>query len=426
VLIIFEVELVLNLKRGTKLEAILMGDFLKERIDEMAGWLVEIRRKIHMHPELGFEEFATSQLIASCLEKFGFRVKRGIAKTGVVGLLEGGKPGKTIAIRADMDALPLDEMNTVPYASRSKGKMHACGHDAHVAILLGVANFFSSARDRLKGNIKWLFQPAEEGGKGGGKLMVEEGVLESPKVDAIFAAHVCPFLSVGKIGIFEREAMASSDRFTIKIIGKGAHAATPQLSKDPILASGHVITQIHSIVSRSIDPLDSGVVSIGKLSGGTTFNIIPDAVELLGTIRSLKPEVREELKLRIEQVIEGIARSFCVECQFIFEYRYPVLTNDPVMSKLAASACSKGIGNSNIELLKPSMAGEDFAFYLEKVPGSLFKIGCRNEKKGIIHPYHSSTFDLDEQVLPLGVEMFIRIIDQYLNLNICASGIIQP
>jgi amidohydrolase len=272
-------------------------------------------------------------------------------------------------------------------------------------------------RDRVKGNIKWIFQPAEEGG-GGGRVMVEEGVLENPKVDAIFGTHVFPFLPIGKVGIYEREGLAAADRFTIKIIGKGGHAAAPHLTKDPILAAGHLITQIHSIVSRSINPLDSAVVTIGKVSGGTAFNIIPDEVELMGTVRSLNPQVREELKLRIEQMVQGIVRSFGMDYRFEFEYGYPVLTNDLEMSKLVASACSKGIGKENIEVLKPSMGAEDFAYYLERCPGSYFRLGCRNEEKGIVHPYHSSLFDIDEDVLPFGVEMFIRIIDQYLGLKI--------
>jgi len=390
---------------------------LKNEIWSMKDWLVEIRRTIHMHPELGFEEVETSRLVSEWLERFGYQVKRGMAKTGVIGLLEGREPGRTVAIRADMDALPLDEANPVPYASKIKGKMHACGHDAHVAILLGIAKFFSSTKDRVKGNIKWIFQPAEEGG-GGGRVMVEEGVLENPKVDAIFGAHVFPFLPIGKVGIYEREGLASADRFTIKIIGKGGHAATPHVSKDPILAAAHLITQIHSIVSRNINPLESAVITIGKVSGGTAFNIIPDEVELLGTVRSLNSQVREELKNRIEQVTQGIVQSFRMEYQFKFEYGYPVLVNDLEMTKLVSSACSKGIGKESVEVLKPSMGAEDFSYYLQKVPGSFFRLGCRNEEKGILHPYHSSLFDIDEDVLPFGVEMFVRVIDQYLGLNL--------
>ena len=394
-----------------------MGSTLKEKIYEMKDWLVEIRRTIHMHPELGFEEIETSKLVSEWLQKFGLDVKRGMAKTGVVGLLKGRKPGRTVAIRADMDALAMEEANRVPYASQIRGKMHACGHDAHVTILLGVAKFFSSIPDQVKGNIKWIFQPAEEGG-GGGRIMVEEGVLENPKVDAIFGAHVFPLLSVGKVGIYEREGLAAADRFTIKIIGKGGHAASPHLSKDPILAAGHLITQIHSIVSRNVNPLESGVITIGKVSGGTASNIIPDEVELIGTVRSLNRQVREELKSRIEQVTQGIARSFSMDYRFDFEDGYPVLINNSEMSKLVGLACSKGIGKENVEVVKPSMGGEDFAYYLEKVPGAYFRLGCRNEGKGIVHPYHSSLFDIDEEVLPFGVEMFIRIIDQYLELEI--------
>jgi amidohydrolase len=398
-----------------------MGTGLRQEIKEMKDWLVEIRRMIHMHPELGFEEIETSNLICEWLERFGIQVKRGYAKTGVIGILEGKKPGNTVAIRGDMDALPMDEANPVPYASKINGKMHACGHDAHVTILLGVAKFFSSFRNQVKGNIKWIFQPAEEGGSGG-KIMVEEGVMENPKVDAIFGVHVFPFLPVGKIGIYEREGMAAADRFTIKIIGKGGHAASPHISEDPILAAGHLITQIHSIVSRNVNPLESGVITIGRINGGIAFNIIPDEVELLGTVRSLNLQVREELRSRIEQISQGIAQSYGVDCRFDFEYGYPFLINDPVMSKLVASACSKGIGEENVEVLKPSMGGEDFAYYLEKVPGAFFRLGIRNEAKGIVHPYHSRFFDIDEEVLPLGVEMLVRVINEYLSLSLTLTS----
>jgi len=390
---------------------------LMQKIKEMKDWLVEIRRRIHMYPELGFEEIETSKLVCEWLDKFGIQVKRGLAKTGVIGILEGKEPGMTVAIRGDMDALPIGEENPVTYASKINGKMHACGHDAHVAILLGVAKFFSSIRNQVKGNIKWIFQPAEEGG-GGGKIMVEEGVLENPRVDAIFAAHVFPFLPIGKIGIYEREGMAAADRFTIKIIGKGGHAASPHASRDPILAAGHLITQIHSIVGRNVNPLESAVITIGMISGGTAFNIIPDEVELSGTVRSLNLQIREELRSRIEQISRGIAQSFGMGYRFDFEYGYPFLINDRTMSKLVASACSKGIGGENVEVLRPSMGGEDFAYYLEKVPGAFFRLGIRNESKGIVHPYHSRLFDIDEEVLPFGVEMLVRVIDEYLNLNL--------
>ncbi len=394
-----------------------MSDAVKEKIAEMRDWLIETRRTIHMNPELGFEEVETSRLIAGYLEKFGLQVKTGMAKTGVIGLLKGGNPGKTVAIRADMDALPMEEANQVPYRSRVKGKMHACGHDAHVTILLGVARLFSSLANQVQGNIKWVFQPAEEGG-GGGRVLTEEGVLENPKVDAIFGAHLFPDLKIGSVGIHEKEGLAATDRFVIKMIGRGAHGAYPHLSRDPITAVGHLITQINTIVSRSISPLDSAVITIGKVSGGTAFNIIPDEAEILGTVRSLTQKVREELKSRMEQVTQGVAKSFGMEYDFDFQYGYPALINDPEMSRLVAAACAKGIGKENVESIRPSMGGEDFAYYLQKVPGSFFRLGCRNEEKGIANPFHSSRFDIDEDVLPFGVEMFARIIDEYLGLKL--------
>ena len=394
-----------------------MSEGVKEKIAEMKDWLIETRRTIHMNPELGFEEVETSKLVAGYLEKFGLQVKTGMAKTGVIGLLKGEKPGKTVAIRADMDALPMEEANEIPYRSRVKGKMHACGHDAHVTILLGVARLFSSMRGRVRGNIKWIFQPAEEGG-GGGRVLTEEGVLENPKVDAIFGAHLFPDLKVGRVGIHEKEGLAATDRFIIKMIGRGAHGAYPHLSRDPILAVGELIGQIHTIVSRSINPLDSAVITIGKVSGGTAFNIIPDEAEILGTVRSLSQKVREELKSRMEEVTQGVAKSFGMDYHFDFQWGYPALINDPDMSRLVAAACAKGIGKEKVEFIRPSMGGEDFAYYLEKVPGSFFRLGCRNEEKGIVNPFHSSRFNIDEDVLPFGVEMFARIIDEYLGLKL--------
>jgi amidohydrolase len=386
---------------------------LKDKIEEMKDWLIEIRRTIHSHPELGFEEVETSRLISAWLESFGLDVKKGVAKTGVVGLLRGGEPGKTVALRADMDALPIDEATGVPYASKIKGKMHACGHDAHVTILLGVARFFSTIREQVKGNIKLIFQPGEEG-FGGGKLMVEAGVLEDPNVDAIFAAHVFPFLPTGQVGITEGKAMASSDKFTLRIIGKGGHGAYPHVTHDPILAAGHIITQIQSIVSRNVNPLDSAVVSFGAVHGGRAYNVIPDDVELTGTVRSLNPEVREELKSRIEQITRGVVVSLGLDYHYEFEYGYPVLINDAWMSKLVVSTCSKAIGKDNVEILQPSMGAEDFAYYLEKCPGAIFRLGVRNEKKGLIQPHHNTLFNIDEDVLPFGVEMFVRVIDEFL------------
>jgi amidohydrolase len=389
---------------------------IKEQIAGMRDWLVEIRRTIHSHPELGFEEVETSKLVSGWLEKFGLEVKKGVAKTGVVGLLRGGAPGKTVAIRADMDALPMDEATGVPYASKIKGKMHACGHDAHVTILLGVARFFSTIREQVKGNIKLIFQPGEEG-FGGGKLMVEAGVLEDPNVDAIFAAHVFPFLPTGQVGITEGKAMASSDKFTLRIIGKGGHGAYPHVTHDPILAAGHIITQIQSIVSRNVNPLDSAVVSFGAVHGGRAYNVIPDEVELTGTVRSLNPEVREELKSRIEQITRGVVASLGLDYHYEFEYGYPVLINDARMSKLVVSACSKAIGKENVEILQPSMGAEDFSYYLEKCPGAIFRLGVRNEKKGLIQPHHNTSFNIDEDVLPFGVEMFVRVINEFLGLR---------
>jgi amidohydrolase len=394
-----------------------MQDAARQEIKLMKEWLVDIRRTIHMHPELMYQEEDTSKLVAHHLKDLGLEFSTGIGKTGVVGLLRGAKEGKTIAIRADMDALPIEEATAVPYASKIPGRMHACGHDAHTAILLGVARFFSSRRNQLKGNIKWIFQPAEEGGAGA-DAMIKDGVLENPKVDAIFGAHVFQEIPLGKIGVSPREAFASSDHVSIEIIGKGGHGAYPHLAHDPILAAAHLVAQIHSVVSRNVPPLENAVISFGKIAGGQAFNVIPDSVELMATVRALTPEVRTLLNERIAQICRGIELSFGVECRLNYKVGYPPLVNNSEMAQLIVSACGDAIGEENIEFPKPTMGAEDFAFYLGKVPGAIFRLGIRNEAKGIIHPIHSSLFNIDEDVLPFGVEMFVQIISQYLDLQL--------
>ncbi len=394
-----------------------MEDSWKAQIAAMKDWLVEIRQTLHMNPETMFEEVKTAALVAEWLEKFGYPVKKGVAQTGVVGLLEGRKGGKTIALRADMDALPMDEANSVPYASKVKGKMHACGHDAHVTILLGAARFFSNQKEKVKGNIKFIFQPGEEGGAGAKKMM-DEGALENPRVDAIFGLHVYPDMPTGKMGIYEREGLAATDRFKIQITGKGGHGAYPHLAKDPILAAGYLITQVHSIISRSLDPLDSGVISVCQVNGGTAFNIIPDDAELLGTIRSLTPRVQKELHCRLEQVCRGVAESFGLECRLHLDSNSPALVNDPRLARFVAEVAAQVVGKENVEFMKPVMGGEDFAFFLEKVPGCYFRLGCGNRAKGITQPLHNSRFDIDEDSLALGVEMFVRIVDRYWGLTL--------
>jgi len=390
-----------------------MENALKKEIQGMKDWLVEIRRTIHMNPELLFEEEKTARLAAHWLEAFGYRVQTGVGKTGVVGLLEGRGGGKTVALRADMDALPVEEANRVPYASQVKGKMHACGHDAHVAILLGAARYFSGRSAKIRGNIKFLFQPAEEGGAGA-RAMIRDGVLQNPKVDAIFGLHVFPDMAVGKIGLYEREGLAATDRFAIKIRGKGGHGAYPHLTRDPILAASHLITQIHSIVSRNLDPLDSGVISVCRIAGGSAFNIIPDEVELLGTLRSLTAKVQSDLRSRLEEVIRGVAQSFGMEWELNYETYSPALINNPSISPCVAEVAAQAVGQENVQFMKPVMGGEDFAFFLEEVPGCYFRLGCGNPSKGISFPLHSSRFDIDEDALPVGVEMFVRIVEHFL------------
>ncbi len=391
---------------------------IDKEIAEIKSQLISIRRQIHQNPELSNREFETSKLVAEYLKKLGLEVKTGIAHTGVVGLLKGTQSGPTVALRADMDALPIQELNDIPYKSKKKGIMHACGHDVHTTIALGVASVLSKMKDEIKGNIKFIFQPAEEGAppgeEGGASLMIKEGVLENPKVNAIFGLHVFPLLNTGTIGYKPEAFMAQSNRFEIEIIGKNAHGATPHLGIDAIVIACEVVLALQTIPSRLIDAREPVVLSVGVIEGGNRFNIIADRVKLIGTVRVFSTEINKKVRAKIEKIIKGITESYGASYRFQYREGAPPVYNDPSLVKESLPIMKKIVGSRNVILLKPQMVAEDFSYYGQKIPSFFYFLGVRNEKKGITHMLHTPYFNVDEECIPLGVKLMSYLLLNYL------------
>lgn len=377
-------------------------DFLK-LAENMKDELINIRRDFHMHPELGYEEHRTSDKIKEFLQREGIEYIE-TAGTGVCGIIKGkGNGTKTIGIRGDIDALPLEDKKACSYCSTIKGKMHACGHDAHTTILLGVAKILNSIKDRLNGNVKLFFEPAEET-TGGASVMIKEGVLQNPKVDNVIGLHVEENLEVGKIGVKMGVVNAASNPFTIKIKGKGAHGARPHTGIDPIVIGSSVVLALQNIISRELPPTDPAVLTIGSFHGGTAQNIIPEDVTISGIIRTMKTEHRAYVKKRLVEVVEGIVHSMRGECDIEIEESYPCLYNDDKTVKVLLNSAEQVISKENIKMLEsPSMGVESFAYFSMERPSVFYYLGCGNESKGIVHPAHGSLFDIDEDCLPIGV-----------------------
>ena len=374
----------------------------KEIEKEVISW----RRHIHMHPELSGEEFKTAKFVAEKLREFGVdEVIEGFAgSTAVVGLIR-GRGDKTVALRADMDALPTFERTGKPYASRVEGLMHSCGHDAHTAMLLGAAKVLTSLKESLAGNVKLIFQPCEERHDcKGAKWLVDNGVLENPKVSAIFALHVFPELPSGFVGTKPGPFLASSDVFRIKIKGKSTHASRPHQGIDPVVMAAQAVNTLHHIVSRYVDPLEPAVLTIGKIEGGFAENIIPDEVRMEGTVRTLSEEVRKSIPKLMRKALWGITTAYGGAYEFDFEYGTPPLINDRETTQFAIEKMGELLGRERVVILeKPTMGGEDFSVYLERVPGTFIRLGVRNEEKGAVYPLHNSKFDIDESALSVGV-----------------------
>ena len=368
--------------------------------------IIKTRRDFHKHPELSFQEHRTASIVAKSLKKFGLKVQKNIGKTGVVGLLKGSKAGKTIALRADMDALPIQEISKVSYKSINDGIMHACGHDAHTAILLGVAEVLSNNKNKIKGNIKFIFQPAEEG-YGGAKYMIDDGALDN--VEEIYALHVWNYQKSGTVGVQSGPVMAAADMFTIKIQGTGGHGAAPQGTVDCIMVSSQLIQSLQTIVSRNTNPLENTVLTIGQINGGYNFNIIADEVVLKGTARAYTEENRMLIKNRMQEIINGTAKAFNAKIQLNYKDGYPPVINNDLVTKKVYSAAKKIVNDSVIPPYL-SMGGEDFSYFANKVPGCFFFLGSSPKNSKLMSvPQHCSHFDIDEDSMLIGASIFIEL-----------------
>jgi amidohydrolase len=364
---------------------------------------IRIRRHLHENPELSFCEFETAQFIASELRHIGLDPQEGVGGTGLVAIIEGKNPNKnTIALRADIDALPILEDNNKAYKSKNLGVMHACGHDVHTASLLGAARILFGLREEFEGSIKLIFQPAEEKAPGGASLMIEEGVLENPKVKSIIGQHVAPNIPVGKIGFREGMYMASTDEVYMRVIGKGGHGAAPHQAVDPILVASHIIVALQQIISRNRNPSFPSVLTFGKFMAEGATNVIPNEVYIEGTFRCMDEIWRVEGLEKIQKMAVGMAEAMGAKCEFWIENGYPFLQNDPALTQRMRLAASEYVGQENIVDLDLWMGGEDFAYYSQKVAACFYRLGTRNEEKGIVSGVHTSTFDIDEDALELG------------------------
>lgn len=405
-----------------------MEDRIAEKIKniskEVFPSLVKLRRELHQYPELAFNEFKTSEKIAKELRKLRIDVKRPIAKTGLVGILNIGNPakggenkkGKTVALRADMDALPVVEQTNFSYKSKNKGIMHACGHDVHMACLIGAAKILTRLKEELPGKVKFIFQPSEEVSPGGAKPMIEAGVLKNPDVSGIFALHCDPAIPIGQIGVREGPTMAQADSFDITIIGKGGHGARPHDGVDAIVVAAQVIQALQTIVSRKINPLEPVVVSIGKIEGGSARNIICDRVVLKGTARTLNKDIAKKIPGLLKEIVLGITKSAGASFELNSYGGYPILINHPKATDLARSSIAKLFGKEAIfELRRPMMGGEDFAYYLQKIPGSFLRLGIRNPKKDAIYPWHHPEFTVDEDAIKIGSAVLAGIAFEFLS-----------
>jgi amidohydrolase len=372
--------------------------------------LIATRRDIHAHPELGFEETRTAALVAERLRKLDYHVTPGVGKTGVVGVKK--KDGRCVLLRADMDALPVEESNAVPYRSKTPGKMHACGHDGHVAIGLEVARRLAPLE--LSGSVKFAFQPAEEVSNGA-QAMITDGVLETPNVDAAFGIHLWNDLPVGTVGIMAGPVMASVDQFEIEIVGRGGHAAAPHQTIDPVLVAAHVITALQSLVSRRRDPLSEAVVSVTEVHAGRAFNVIPDRAELRGTVRTFGGHFFEDAPRLVEDTAQGVASAFGAHVNVNYRRLSAPLINNEELSGLMRDVAADLIGADNVRQGVRTMGGEDMAFFLEKVPGCFAFVGSAPRTGGRASPHHSPTFDIDEESLVIGAELLTQTAIRYLS-----------
>ena len=377
--------------------------------------LVEWRRLLHQHPELGFQEKLTAVFVSGKLLEWGIEHETGIAQTGIVAIIKGGKvdSGKVLAIRADMDALPIQELNEVPYRSQHDGVMHACGHDGHTAIALGTAYYLQQHRQDFAGTVKIIFQPAEEG-PGGAKPMIEAGVLKNPDVDAIIGLHLWNNLPLGTVGVRAGALMAAVECFKCTILGKGGHGAMPHQTIDSVVVAAQIVNALQTIVSRNVDPIDSAVVTVGELHAGTKVNVIPDTARMSGTVRYFKPDLKGFFSSRIEQIIGGICQSHGASYDLEYWELYPPTINDAGMAEFVREQVEQVIETPlGVVPECQTMGGEDMSYFLQAVPGCYFFLGSANKAKDLAYPHHHPRFDFDETALAMGVEIFVRCVEKF-------------
>lgn len=404
------------------------ADKIDGAVAEMAPEIIELRHRIHQNPELGNREFETAKLVAEHLRGLGLEVQTGVAHTGVVALLKGGRPGPVVAIRADMDALPVTEdtpfdfKSTVrtTYLEQEVGVSHACGHDVHTAVQLGVASVLVALRDDLPGTVKLIFQPAEEGPppgeQGGASMMVEQGALDDPRPEAIFGLHTFAEMEVGTLGYTVGPAFAAVDRFVIDIHGKQAHGAAPHFSIDPIVMASQVVGALQTIRSRTLPPLEPSVVTVGMIRGGERFNIIPASVHLEGTVRTYDPDVRDTVERRMAEILEGITRAGGGEFDFDYQRTTPATINDPGLAARVLPSLEAVVGDANVLEIDPTMGGEDFAEFANVVPGFYFRLGMVGPGS-TSGGHHTPTFQADDSAVTVGMRVMSRLVVDYLNKN---------
>ena len=378
--------------------------------------LVDWRRRLHQKPELGFQEKLTAQFVSQKLQEWGIEHQIGIAQTGIVATIRGNNSTqKVLAIRADMDALPIQELNEVPYCSQHDGVMHACGHDGHTAIALGTAYYLQQNRDTFGGTVKIIFQPAEEG-PGGAKPMIEAGVLKNPDVDAIIGLHLWNNLPLGTIGVRAGALMAAVELFRCTVLGKGGHGAMPHQTIDSIVVAAQIINALQTIVARNVNPIDSAVVTVGELHAGTAENVIADTAWMRGTVRYFNPELKSLFHQRVEQIIAGICQSHGARYDLDYWSLYPPVINDATIAELVRSVAQEVVETPvGVVPECQTMGGEDMSYFLQEVPGCYFFLGSANPEKGLAYPHHHPRFDFDETVLAMGVEMFVRCVEKFCN-----------
>lgn len=381
-------------------------------IEPLEAEIIATRRDIHRHPELSFKEFRTAELVAKRLAKLNIEVREKVGKTGVVGTLKGGKPGDTIALRADMDALPMQEISDVPYASVHDGVMHACGHDGHTAMLLGAAKVLSEKRESLRGTVKFIFQPAEEG-HAGARYMLEDGALLG--VDEIYGIHLWNYQKFGTVGVKPGPIMAASDKFVIDIEGIGGHGAAPQGTVDPVVVAAQLIMALQTIVSRNTNPIESTVITVAMVEAGSNFNIIPKTARLCGTARAYTEDNRQLLKTRMAAITEGIAAAYGASIKLDYQDGYPPTINAPEQAAVLLKAAQSVVGNEAAGPPYLSMGGEDFSYFAQQVPACYFLVGSApQDREPMSVPHHCSHFDIDERALLVGASVFVNVIENRL------------